>query len=251
MAVDPDDVEAQLKQADLLMKDGRKADAQRILEEVLTAYPSHEGAHGDAVAIYLLGRMYGEAQSVFGRYKLATGEDLTSDFSLEEIERQERAVKSEEERYLRSGARLFRRIPLRDRLRRYQSPGDDAFLSFSPVREIEIHDDRLILRRGRREEAYTWAELSNARIVKKRVHDRQSDYIRHIFRVETPGGTRAFSVTPAYPVFENWEMLVAELKKYVPVEETLVGSIPDRTVALVIAVLVVAAYFYVSCHQLR
>ena len=255
LRIEPEEVETELTRADLLMKDGKKAESKEILEEVLAAYPEYLDAHQSAVTIYLLGRMYGEARSVFARYKTATGEDLPidTDFDLESIEREEHAVEIERERYLSSGSRVFCRMPLRERLRRYEFVGDDAFLSLAPIREIEIRDDQIVFRRGKKEEGFAWSELRDPTIVKKKLQTRNMEYVRHIFRVGTPSGTIRFSVTPAFPVFENWEALVAGLRKHLTVREVVVESIPERTFAIAVAIAIVLAgvQFYLNWRRMR
>jgi hypothetical protein len=237
------------------MKDGRRTEAKEILEEVLSTFPSYLEAHQVAVGIYVLGRMYGEAKAVLARYKEATSEDLPidTDFDLEHIEQEEQAVEAERERYRRSGSRVFHRIPLKERLRRYEFVGDDAFLSLIPIREIEVRGDQIVLRRGRKEFAYLWSELQDPVIVKKFIEGRPMDYMRHIFRARTPGGMIRFSLTPAYPVYENWEELAASLRKYLPVREKVVEAIPERTASIIVAIAIVVGgvQFYLSCRRMR
>jgi tetratricopeptide (TPR) repeat protein len=79
-----------IERANKLIQEGAKEEAHQLLQSVLQENPHNNTIYADVVNIYLQGEMYQEAKDVFARYKQNTGRELRTDFSLSDIEEEEK-----------------------------------------------------------------------------------------------------------------------------------------------------------------
>ena len=203
---------SELDRADELMKAGEKEAAQELLRKLLQESPTKKDFCQDAVGIHLEGAMYQEAKEVFDLDRQRTGKELTgTDWTLTDIEHEEREATAAEEQYAQHGVKVFRRNRLIAFLR---SP-----LPHWGIHEIQIDDDRLILKRGWHAYRYRWSDIHEVSIAKRWVAARSADVIKEMCLLKTADQIFTFDVSVDSADFTHTDILLRELRKHLAIKE--------------------------------
>jgi hypothetical protein len=188
------------------------AGARRTLNQALAEANYDPTAYSDVISVFMLGRMYDDAEQAHLAYMEVKGKPLRADFSLEEI-REEREL----QRPVAEGDKLtFRRLTLRQR-------GHFSNLfTFRPVTAIEITPATLTLWIRRREWRFPWTQVKIEIRKRKAVKAAGSKAFGHFQErtctVHAGGRTFRFDVSDQYPDFAPPRQLIAEFQKHTVVE---------------------------------
>ena len=221
-----------IDRADKLMKESRNEEAKSLLTMLLQKNPTQKSLYQEAVNIYLEGKMYKEVKEAFGLYKEKTGKELTGvDFRLEDIEREEQESIEASREYQDTSVKVFKRMSIKER-------GMGGSPTFLPVKEIKIHEDKIILKQGLKEYSYNWSEILDAAIISREKSVRYlGNYVQKVFVLKCPGKTFKFDVSSNYPEFKHSNILVNELRKHLNVRKGKIKKEVPWWVLLIILVI--------------
>jgi hypothetical protein len=208
----------ELTKANELMEAGEKEKAYQTLQLLLANYPNEKRAYQDAVSIYLLGEMYEEAKKVFDLYKARTGQELNTDYSYNEIEEEQSNRAALATKLATVPTKIFRRMGIRERGHFSNYP------TLWPVKEIVITNDGIALRKGAKNFKFKWQDISSAVILKRRKEKAYgkgatTEFLQKLFELRVAGMTFRFDVSSNFPDFKYPDLLVAELRKHLKLEE--------------------------------
>ena len=208
----------ELEQADQLMSEGKRHEADALLRQVLERAGRKKGVYEDVVNIYLRGSMCPEARHVFQLYKNRTGRELITDVTIDELEQEEAVAREVRETLESSSVKRFKRRTLRERDYLLGGIGWSRFLDLlSPVQAVEIHKEQIILQKRSREYSFHWSEITDASLTtvlpKYRGHWRDQPEKWLTLRV----GNKMFrlDVSDQYPAFHGSDVLIDEVQKHV------------------------------------
>lgn len=207
--------EAGIRKANECMAAGKVEEAKLALQSILHSFPAEKGIYHDAVNIYLAGKLFDEAIAVFGLYKEKFGEDLHTDFTLEEIQREKKLHDSATRYYESAKAKVFRRMSIFARGRFSNLP------MVFPVKEIAVSSDGIAFKKGGQEYRYRWTEINNVYIRSREGYKGYflgEDVIRTL-HIEAHGRTFRIDISTKYPDFKDSDILVQELGKHFDLKE--------------------------------
>jgi len=210
-----DALRAEIRKANDYMAAGKKEEAKRVLETLFKNFPDNKNLYGDAVSIYLVGKMFDDAKAVFHLYKSKFGEDLRSDFSLADIDQEKTKYAAIVRSYDSAVVKVFKRMSAFDRGRLSNLP------MVFPVKEIRLSLDEIVLRKGGREYHYPWTEILDAFITSREGHKGylfSEDIIRTLY-LRTKDRTFKIDVSANFPDFKDNEILLGELRKQIALRE--------------------------------
>lgn len=210
-----DTFRAEIGKASGDMAAGKKEEAKKVLENLFERFPDKKSLYGDAVNIYLAGKMFEEAKAVFDLYKGKFGEDLRSDFSLAEIEREQDEYECAAKSYDNAAVKVFKRMSAWERGRLSGLP------MIFPVKEIRLSQDGIVLSKGRREYRYAWSDIQDAFITSRKGYRGYafSEAIIRTLHLRTRDQTFKIGVSANFPDFKHNEILLEELKKRITLRE--------------------------------
>jgi hypothetical protein len=223
-------VKSEIRKADDAMTAGDEAAARAILENLFERFPNEKSLYGHAINIYLAGKMFDEAKGVFSLYQRKFGTDLRDgDFSLDEIIREQNEFESAASAYEEAEVKVFRRMSVWERGRASGLSFGDWFSgvpfgdwsSFFPVKEIQLSQDGIVLKRGNHEYRFAWSDIQDASITTRRGYKGSpfsEPFIRTLHR-KTAEQTFNIDVSANYPDFKYNALLLKELEKRVTLRE--------------------------------
>lgn len=207
--------EAEICKANDHVAAGRAVEAKAILRLTLNRYPEEKGLYHDAVNIYLAGKMFEEAIEVFGLYKKRFGEELRTDYTLEDINKEKAEYQKRVRQYDAGKTKVFTRMSIYERGRLSNLP------MIFPVREITMSPEGIILKKGKREFRYQWPEVVDVRIEQRKGHKGYflgEDVVRTLL-IRTGDRTFKIDISARFPDFKDSEILLRELQRYKMVRE--------------------------------
>jgi hypothetical protein len=118
---------------------------------------------------------------------------------------------------LKSGAKIFRRMSIKER------GHFSNYFTFFPLEEIQIYNERLVLKKGSKEYSYPWKDIE-ARIAKKTAYKGYgrgsfAKFVQRLLIINTPNKTFKFDVSSQFPDFKHNDVLLDELKKRLDLKE--------------------------------
>jgi hypothetical protein len=206
-----------IKTADILMQQGKKELARDILREMLQRTPKKAIYYKDAVNIYMLGNMYKEAIETIADYEVSFGKKFKGDFTLEDIRHEQNEHLTAQKDYQQGGAKIFSRMSIKER------GHFSNFFTFFPLKEIQIYNDRLVLKKCSREYSYPWNDI-NARIVEKTAYKGYgrgsfAKFVQRLLVIKATDKTFKFDVSGQFPDFKHNDILLDELKKHLDLKK--------------------------------
>ena len=194
---------------------GKKEEAKRTIENLLQRFADRKHLYNDAVNIYLMGKMFDEAKAVFELYTNKFVATLRSDFTLSDIEREQRASADATKTYQSASEKVFRRMSAFERGRLTNLP------TITPVKEIRLSKDEIVLKKGRREYRYAWSDIQDAFITSRAGHKgaRFAEDVIRTLNVKMPDRIFKIDVSLKYPDFKHNEILLEELRKRMTLRE--------------------------------
>jgi len=205
----------EIRKAADYMAVGEKQEAKRILENLLQRFADKKYLYNDAVNIYVVGKMFDEAKAVFHLYKNKFGEDLHSDFTLADIAQEKNGYIDATKGYESASVKVFKRMSAFERGRLSNLP------MITPVKEIRLSQDAIILKKGRSEYQYAWSDIQDAVITSRAGHKgaRFAEDVIRTLNLKTPDRTFKIDVSSKYPDFKHSEILLKELRKRIALRE--------------------------------
>jgi hypothetical protein len=194
---------------------GRKEEAKRILQELFERQPGEKRLYADAVNIYLAARMFEEAKAVFDVYKKRFGEELRTDFDLADIEREQNSYVTAAKTYQSTPVKIFKRMSAFERGRLSNLP------TFFPVREIRLSDDEIVLKKGGKEYHYTWSDIHDAFITKRKGYKGYvfGEEVIRTLNLRTKDRIFQIDVSTKFPDLKDTEILLDELRKKITLRD--------------------------------
>jgi tetratricopeptide (TPR) repeat protein len=210
------------------MAAGDRETARAILENLFEQFPNEKSLYGHAINIYLAGKMFDEAKSVFGLHKNRFGTALRyTDFSLDEITREQNEFESAARAYEEAEVKVFKRMSVWERGRASGLSIGDCFggvsfgdwSSFFPVKEIRLSRDGIALKRGNHEYRFGWSDIQDASITIRRGYKGYpfSEPFVRTLHLKTAEQTFNIDVSTNYPDFKYNALLLKELEKRVKI----------------------------------
>jgi hypothetical protein len=208
-----DTFSSEIRKANDLMARGDKQEAKRVLDRLFETSPEKKGLYGDAVNIYLAGKMFDEAKAVFARYKSRFGEDLRSDVELSDIEREQNEYAAR--RSDSAPIRTFRRMSAFQRGRLSNLP------MIFPVKEIKVSQEEIVLRKCMKEYHYAWPDIQDAFITSRDGYKGYlfSEDVIKTLNLRTKDRTFRIDVSANFPDFTDTDLLLEELRKRIVLRE--------------------------------
>lgn len=202
---------------------GEKQEAKRILDNLFERFADKKTLYGDAVNIYLAGKMFDEAKAIFHLYKDKFGEDLHSDFSLADIEQEQNGYITAAKGYESASVKVFKRMSAFERGRLSNLP------MISPIKEIRLSQDEIILIKGRKEYRHAWSDIQDAFITSRAGYKgaRFGENVIRTLNLKAPDRTFKIDVSSNYPDFKHNEILLKELRKRITLREEKKGQTQD------------------------
>ena len=205
----------EIRKANEIMARGKKDEAKSVLQSLLQGFPKDQNLYQDAVNIYMAGKMYEEAKTMFALYERETGQNLHADFTLDGIVREQIEHETLSRGYAKADTKIFKRMSFSERGRFSQNP------SLFPIREIRITREDFLIMKGRREYRFRWPEILDARIILRKGYKgyQFSDDIVRTLVLKTRDQSFKINVSANFPDFEGSDMLVNELRQHLEVLE--------------------------------
>jgi hypothetical protein len=200
-----------LREAEALISRDELTRARDVVFSALNETGADAGVYSDAVSIFMLGRMYDDAERVHMQYKIQTGRDLRADFSLDEV-RRERETSAP---IMQDGAVIFRRLSL------FQRGHFSNHFTLRPVTAVEVSDGRLVVLRGFQRFAFGWHDVKVT--ITRRKAAKGFGHVAMKFRqrlctIETSQGRFRFDVSDQYPDFAMPRELIKQLARHTTIE---------------------------------
>ena len=194
---------------------GKKEEARLNLQKVLARYPDEKGVYEDAVNIYLLGKLFDEAIAVFGLYKERFKQDLHTDFSLKEIEKEKEHYESAAERYQSQKNKVFTRMSVFERGKFSNLP------MIPPVKEVALSAEGITIKKGGKDYQYRWTEINDAFVTSREGYKGSyfSENIYKTLHIQAGGRTFKVDISAYFPDLKDSDIFVQELEKYINVRE--------------------------------
>lgn len=203
-----------------LIHKGKSDLACAKVDRILTQAAPDLTQYGDLVNVLLEIPDYERAKRVFAHHRSLTGNELDSDFSLEEIEREEREEIEAERAYATQEPKVFSRAPI------WQRGLAITRFSLNPVTSLAIAQDGLAVQKrfGSRKH-HRWHEIGSASLDNTRQsHAHGGPYLRRILRIVAGHNSYQINVSPQNADFRHPRVLLAALRKHLNVSERYAGS---------------------------
>lgn len=210
-----------IRDADDYMAAGDKNAAKAVLQNLFEIYSDKKTLYGQAINIYLGGKMFDEARGVFSLYKSKFGCDLRhTDFSLAEIIREQNEYESAANTYDKADVKCFRRMSFWERGRFSGLP------MIFPVKEITIFPGALVFKKAGHEYRFGWSEIQDAFITSRRGYKGYAfsePYVKTLF-IKPRDQTFKIDVSDNYPDFKHNDILLEQLRKHLALREDKKGK---------------------------
>jgi tetratricopeptide (TPR) repeat protein len=204
--------EADIRKANECMAAGKKEEARLSLQKVLARYPDEKGVYEDAVNIYLLGKLFDEAIAVFGLYRERFKQNLHTDFSLKEIEKEKEQYESAARRWHSEENKVFKRMSIFERGHFSNLP------MISPVKEVALSTEGITLKKGGKDQ-YRWMEINDAFVTSREGYKGYflgEDTYRTL-HIQAGNQTFNIDISEKFPDLKDSGMFVQELEKYISI----------------------------------
>ena len=199
-----------------MIESGSADEACNIIDEIISAEVPEEGVCGDIVNILLLIPDYKRAKNIFYIYLEKTGENLVCDVTLGEITKEE----GREDRVFRAGKwKAFERMSVLER----GHFSNKIYLN--PVINLNISEEGVYLKkRFSKWRKYKWELVSKAFIESKRAYKSYGAgtggrYQKRTLHILTIDNEYLIDVSSSFPDFRDSKKLLAELRRYLFVQE--------------------------------
>ncbi|MFH1190601.1 MAG: hypothetical protein V1670_00165 [Candidatus Omnitrophota bacterium] len=208
-------IDKAISKADNLMEEGNKEEAKNILEELIQENPNRKSIYSEVASIYMSGNMFSKVKEIFELYEGKFNKKLSGlEFTLENIAKLEK----ENRNYSLAKVKVFKRMTL------WKRGHFTNYHTFSPIQEIQLHDDRILLKIRSKEYHYKWNEIINASIVRRKAYKAMGgqigfSFIQKLFIFQVSNKNFKFDVSDLYPDFNNNNFLLSELKKHLKIVE--------------------------------
>jgi len=228
-------IEQKIQRAETLLEQDEAQEANQILLEALKSSKYDKKLSQEILFLCIEREMYDEALQLFHDYKTATGQDLPSDFAVQDVKNWAIEKAKKTSAYAEQYVKVFKkRTSLKSNL-------------FCFIREVRISDDYIEFAYRNRTDRHMWSTLSDAYITKKETpRNPYSDTKDHIVFVF---GRRKYKLRTD-PVFEDLEdtnIFLKEVRKHCTLRTRKAkGNI--LWLVLVVCVSLVLLYLLIKSH---
>lgn len=198
-----------------LIHSGKADQACARIDEILERRASDYNHYSDLVSILLEIPDYERAKRVFACYLSETGKELVSDYSLEDIEKEEREHADAALAYEKQEPKVFTRMTI------WQRGRLSSVFSLNPVTRIDISTDALtIKKRYSSGKKHHWNEIKAAAVVNKPVsHARGGKYLRRTLQISTNNDDYEIDVSVGAADFKHESIMLSELRKHIVITD--------------------------------
>ncbi len=149
-------IEHNLQRAEALFGDEKPGEANQLLLEALNLSNYNNKVSQDILFIYIEREMYQEALDLSHTYRNETKKDLSSDFTLEDIEKYRYEKEKKDSKYTNQDVRVFKKN---------KSMKSNLFFF---IQEVKVSDSHIEFVFKNRTDRYPWASLLDSYISKKK-----------------------------------------------------------------------------------
>jgi hypothetical protein len=195
-------IEQYLQLAEASFENEKRGEVNQLLQEALNLSQYDKKVGQDILFFYVDKEMYEEALQLLNNYKKETGEDLPSDFSVEDLANLRDEKEKTESRYAKQDIKVFKkRKSLKSNL-------------FCFIKQVRISDEHIEFVFKNRVDRYPWSTLSDSYITKKDTpRGPYSDTKDHVIFVFNKHKYK-LRIDPVFDDLEDTNIFLKEVEKH-------------------------------------
>lgn len=197
-----------------LLEKGHTEEVDSLLEKILGGnLHNPQSIYADAVNILLEARLYDKCIELFDRYENLTGKQLRTDFSRDEIIKEQQSATDAENKTQTGQELTFKRMSILER-----GHFSNKFRLF-PVTEITVDNSGIAFKKAGKIHRYSWSDIDAARLTEHQAFKTYGKgtgarYLQRTISIKASGREFQFDISSNFPDFHNSKALESILKKH-------------------------------------